>query len=130
MSRLRRIALSDRFFFVTCRIFQGRRLLSERDFVCLAEAVQSRRAEFGFALAAWVFLPNHWHAIFFPRHPVTISTVMKAIKVSAAARINAASDESGAVWQSRFFDRMLRTMKEYQETVEYIHSNPVKAGLA
>jgi REP-associated tyrosine transposase len=130
MSRLRRIALSDRFFFVTCRISRGHRLLSERDFMCLADAVHSRRAEFGFALAAWVFLPNHWHAIFFPRHPVTISTAMKAIKVSAAVRINAANDENGPVWQSRFFDRMLRTVKEYRETVEYIHWNPVKAGLA
>ncbi len=27
------------------------------------------------------------------------------------------------------FDRALRTVKEYQEKVEYIHGNPVKAGL-
>ena len=130
MSRLRRIALSDRFFFVTCRIFPEHRLLSGRDFACLADAVHSRRAEFGFALPAWVFLPSHWHAIFFPGHPVTISTLMKGIKVSAASRINAANGENGPVWQSRFFDRMLRTVKEYRETVEYIHWNPVKAGLA
>jgi hypothetical protein len=29
----------------------------------------------------------------------------------------------------RFFDRALRTVKEYSETVEYIHLNPVRAGL-
>lgn len=28
-----------------------------------------------------------------------------------------------------FFDRDLRTVREYQEKVEYIHLNPVKAGL-
>jgi hypothetical protein len=27
------------------------------------------------------------------------------------------------------FDRALRTVKEYNEKVEYIHLNPVKAGL-
>jgi hypothetical protein len=32
--------------------------------------------------------------------------------------------------QPRFFDRALRTVKEYNEKVEYIHLNPVKAGLA
>ncbi|MGD0126856.1 MAG: hypothetical protein ABSF46_15955 [Terriglobia bacterium] len=33
------------------------------------------------------------------------------------------------MWQPRFFDRALRTVKEYNEKVEYIHLNPVKAGL-
>ena len=35
----------------------------------------------------------------------------------------------GILWQGRFFDRAMRTAKEYYETVEYIHLNPVKAGL-
>jgi REP-associated tyrosine transposase len=30
----------------------------------------------------------------------------------------------------RFFDRALRTVREYNEKVEYIHLNPVRAGLA
>jgi putative transposase len=33
------------------------------------------------------------------------------------------------LWQGRFFDRALRTVKEYQETVEYIHWNPLRWGL-
>jgi hypothetical protein len=33
------------------------------------------------------------------------------------------------LWQGRFFDRALRTVKEYKEKVEYIHVNSVKAGL-
>jgi hypothetical protein len=34
------------------------------------------------------------------------------------------------LWRPRFFDRALRTVKEYNEKVEYIHLHPVKAGLA
>ncbi len=34
------------------------------------------------------------------------------------------------LWQPRFFYRALRTVKEYNEKVEYIHLNPVRAGLA
>ena len=33
------------------------------------------------------------------------------------------------MWQPRFFDHALRTGKEYHEKVEYIHLNPVRAGL-
>ena len=35
----------------------------------------------------------------------------------------------GELWQPRFFDRALRTVKEYNQKVEYIHLNPVRAGL-
>ena len=54
---------------------------------------------------------------------------MEAIKVGSTHRINAGRRESGLLWQPRFFDRALRTVKEYYEKVEYIHLNPVRAGL-
>jgi hypothetical protein len=38
-------------------------------------------------------------------------------------------DADGERWQPRFFDRALRSVKEYNEKVEYIHLNPVRAGL-
>ncbi len=45
--------------------------------------------------------------------------------------------EAGELWQERFpslgsgqaFDHALRTVKDYWETVEYIHLNPVGKGL-
>ena len=54
---------------------------------------------------------------------------MEAIKVGSTHRINAGRKESGLLWQPRFFDRALRTVKEYYEKVEYIQLNPVRAGL-
>ncbi len=44
---------------------------------------------------------------------------MESIKVSATRLINRDRGERGA----------LRTVREYKEKVEYIHWNPVKAGL-
>jgi putative transposase len=129
MSRLRRLVLSDRFFFITCRLLPHRRVLGVSEFECLARVVRERREKHHFLLTAWVFLPDHWHAILFPRFPVTISRVMESIKVGSTLRINAGRGESGLLWQPRFFDRALRTVKEYCEKVEYIHLNPVRAGL-
>ena len=43
--------------------------------------------------------------------------------------INVRLGEAGELWQGRGFDRALRTVKEYHETVEYIHLNPVRRGL-
>ena len=87
------------------------------------------RDEHRFPLTAWVLLPDHWHAIFFPRFPLTLSRVLEAIKVGSTLRINGQRKEHGLLWQRRFFDRALRSVKEYGETVTYIHHNPVKAGL-
>jgi REP element-mobilizing transposase RayT len=126
------MVLSDRFFFVTCRVHRLRRNLSERDFGRLAEAVRERRKMHRFLLTAWVFLPDPaaaGHAIIFPRFPLTISRVMESIKVSATRLINRDRSERGVLPQGRFFDRALRTVNEYNEKVEYIHWNPVKAGL-
>jgi len=129
MSRLRRMVLSDRFFFITCRLLPRRARLAEGEFEQLARVIRERRDEHRFLLTAWVLLPDHWHAIFFPRHPLTISRVLEAIKVGSTLRINAGRKERGLLWQRRFFDRALRSVKEYAETVAYIHHNPVKGGL-
>ena len=109
-----------------------RRILSESEFDRLARSIRASRQKHGFLLTAWVFLPDPSaddHAIFFPRHPLTISDVMESIKVSSTVRINRSRKERGLLWQPRFFDRALRTVKEYHEKVEYIPLNPVRAGL-
>ena len=67
--------------------------------------------------------------IIFPRFPVTILRVMEAIKVGSTLRIHARRGERGLLWQPRFFDRALRSVKEYYDKLECIHLNPVRAGL-
>jgi len=129
MSRLRRLVLADRYFFVTCNLLRTRAVLNEDDFEILARVMQARREEHGFLLTAWVFLPDHWHAILGPRYLKGISLVMESVKVSSTRQINAARGKLGRLWQGRFFDRALRTVKEYQKTVEYIHLNPLGRGL-
>ena len=120
--------VSDRWFFITCRLLPRRLILSDSEFATLAEVIVQRREEHGFVLTAWVFLPDHWHAVFYPRHPLTISRVMEAIKDGATKRINRGRGEVGMLGQPRFFDRALRTVREYSEKVEYM--NPVRSGLA
>ncbi len=129
MSRLRRLVLSQRYFFVTCNRLRTRAALEDDDFEILAHVVEARRREHRFLLTAWVFLPDHWHAIIAPRYPLSISRVLETLKVASTRRINARHNLAGGIWQGRFFDRALRTVKEYHETVEYIHRNPVRRGL-
>ena len=43
--------------------------------------------------------------------------------------VNRGRREAGELWQGRFFDHALRTVKDYLESVEYIHLNPVRRSL-
>jgi REP element-mobilizing transposase RayT len=83
MSRLRRPFLYDRYIFVTVDLLKLRTGLQEQDYQRLARCLAKMREKHGFLLTAWVFLPDHWHAIIYPPHPLTISTVLKAVKVSS-----------------------------------------------
>ena len=129
VSRLRRPFLSDRYFFITVRLLKERAKLVDADFHLLALAFNRARVMHPFYLTAWVFLPDHWHAICAPGYPLTISLVMKSIKTSSMILLNRRRAQSGDLWQARFFDRALRTVKEHNEKAEYIHRNPVQAGL-
>ena len=76
---------------------------------------------FCFALTACVFFSDPaaaGPAIIFPRWPVTISQVMESIKMGSTLRINAGRGDRGTLWQPRFFDRALRSVREYYEKVE------------
>jgi REP element-mobilizing transposase RayT len=77
-----------------------------------------RRGQHGFLLPAWVFLPDHWHAIVYPSSPLTISRVVEAIKVSATRRINHRRGERGVLLPGRFFDRALCTVREHHEMAD------------
>ncbi|HVS81715.1 MAG TPA: hypothetical protein VHE60_08260 [Pyrinomonadaceae bacterium] len=88
VSRLRRPFLSDRFFFDTVRLLRRRNELRDSDFRCWALACRRARVLNPFVLTAWVFLPDHWHLICAPVYPLTISVVMKSIKLSSMIQIN------------------------------------------
>ena len=80
VSRLRRPFLYDRFLLVTVKLLPCRLKLDEGDYARLANSLTRMRQKHGFLLTAWVFLPDHWHAIIHPPFPLTISTVFKAVK--------------------------------------------------
>jgi hypothetical protein len=53
MARLRRLVLSDRWFFITCRVLPRRRHLLDSEFATLAQVIAERRAEHRFLPTAW-----------------------------------------------------------------------------
>jgi REP element-mobilizing transposase RayT len=102
MSRLRRPFLYDRYIFVTVKLTPSRAKLETPDYERLASSFARMRRKHGFAITAWVFLPDRWHAIICPPHPLTISTVFKAVNVSSMIGINVRRREPGSSGKTGF----------------------------
>jgi len=96
---------------------------------CAASVLQdSSGAEYD--LYAWVFMPNHAHLLLTPRPPFHIQTVMQRYKSRSTVQINRLLSRTGAIWQRGYFDKYIRDAEHFDRAVDYIHRNPVKAGLA
>jgi len=103
----------------------------------IAEMVQGSLLNFDserYRLLAWVVMPNHVHVLFQPIHGWTIAKIVAAWKKFTARKIcddlrDRMEGPLAPVWHREYWDRFIRDQRHFEQTVEYIHLNPVKAGL-
>jgi REP element-mobilizing transposase RayT len=115
----------------------------------IADMVQESLLTFDsqrYRLLAWVVMPNHVHVLFQPMNGWTVAKIVASWKKFTAREIcddrrnkAGANQEIGVpgragagapVWHREYWDRYIRDQKHFDQTVGYIHMNPVKAGLA
>lgn len=129
MTRLRRLRLSGRIFFVTANLRRGLPHLTSQEYILILKSFNEARQPLDFYLCAYVLMPDHWHALIWPAEDSTIAQVMQSIKQRAARSLNRYRHASGPVWQPAYWDRFVRHAAEYRERIRYIHENPVRKGL-
>ena len=80
-----------------------------------------------YELHAWVIMPNHVHVVFQPL--AALPTIMRWLKGRTSRVANQILNRTGTpFWQEESFDHWVRS-EELQYLIEYVESNPVKAGL-
>jgi REP element-mobilizing transposase RayT len=82
-----------------------------------------------YELDAFVVMPNHLHVLvkLFSEHP--LEQIVKSWKGFTAQLINRRESRTGPLWQSEYWDRLIRTPEHFAKCAEYIALNPAKAGL-
>jgi REP element-mobilizing transposase RayT len=81
-----------------------------------------------YELFAWVIMSNHVHLLLQPHKP--LQEITRAVKKTSAKQANIILGKSGQpFWQDESFDHWVRNGKQFDRIVQYIESNPVKAGL-
>jgi REP element-mobilizing transposase RayT len=128
MSRLRRIADRDRVFFVTTNLAIKVSSLSpvERDLIL--RHLDRQRMQGNLLLFGYVVMPRHFHLLLMPNGRGLAAT-MHALKRLSAEDLLRIRGTRGPIWQARYFDFILRRAHDFWDKLEYIHQNPVTAGL-
>jgi REP element-mobilizing transposase RayT len=125
--RLPHWTLDGSTYFVTFRVAGDFFTSVERRTVL--DHIRSGHGKF-YDLAAAMVMPDHAHLILKPKGEFDLSRIMKGIKGVSARRVNALRETTGNVWQDESWDRILRDTAEFEEKLQYMIDNPVKAGLA
>ena len=114
-------------YFITASTFQKRSLFqSERMAQLFIEVLQHYRRQGKYLLHEFVLMPDHFHVLI---TPATLERALQLIKGGFSFRARKELDFGGEIWQTSFYDRRVRDIKEYYAFREYIHLNPVKRGL-
>ncbi len=129
MPQFRRYHLPDHCYFVTTTTVDRRAYFADRRLAeILLDNLRFYRSRMRFRLHGYVIMPDHVHLLV-TSGGSSISDIMRNIKSFTSKQIREILGVKGAVWQSRFHDRIVRDETEFRAVLEYIHLNPVKAGL-
>lgn len=100
--------------------------------ILIAQTIQENLLHFDdkrYKLHAWVIMPNHVHVLVTPAKGFFLADIIHTWKSYTAKKANQVLACRGEFWQREYFDRVIRNDQHLKVAVEYIHNNPVKAGL-
>ena len=127
--------------FVTFSCYKRRRLLDhEAARVIVVETLREQLPRQQTTCVGFCVMPHHVHALLWFPEPGSLSTFMKYWKQRSSGRIKeflrmrltsyaGHIDVSDPVWQPRFYDFNVHSEKKLSEKLNYMHNNPVTAGL-
>jgi type I restriction enzyme R subunit len=82
-----------------------------------------------YALASYVVMPNHVHVVFQPMGNCLIEDIVHSWKSYTSKEIQKLTQQSGALWQRGYWDRLMRSQVHLDRCIRYIEENPSDAGL-
>jgi putative transposase len=107
----------------------GRRSLFQQDELArlLIETLSHYREEKKYLLHEFIVMPNHLHVLLTPLG-ITLERTMQFIKGGYSHCVHK-TGRNLELWQPGFTDHRIRDWNDYEQHVEYLRFNPVRAGL-
>ena len=130
MSNIKRYFEEGRPYFITT-VTRSRKQIFTDQKLCriFLITVEYYKIILDYRVHGYCVMPDHVHLLLTPAAQFSLSFIMKMIKGSFARKINKLKSEQGKVWQKSFYDSMIRNERQFMHQMNYIHQNPVSAGL-
>ena len=138
LRRLEQVWIDQPIYFITACTKNRRAILTHTAITdILVDEWRTSRARHGWIVGRYVVMPDHVHFFCTAEHDAkTLSEFMRNWKSWTGKRINRLIQPgsptpatTNVIWQSEFFDRVLRSGESYSEKWKYVRENPVRAGL-
>ncbi|MFQ6083659.1 MAG: transposase [Candidatus Aminicenantia bacterium] len=130
MSKLSRFDVGNYPHFITTKTRNNIPIFSNP---ILARAcllfIEELHIDLKFKVMGYILMPDHLHLILVLPEGKNISYIMKRIKGATARKINILIGKIGTLWQSDFYDHIIKNEKELRDKLKYIHRNPLRSDL-
>ncbi|GHU25390.1 hypothetical protein FACS1894172_15000 [Spirochaetia bacterium] len=91
--------------------------------------IAEAKDKYAFTLWNFCIMDNHFHFLIQPAVGVSLSDIIKWIKMVYAIRWNNIHRIHGHLWGDRFWCRRIRDDADFLTVYKYIDENPLQAGL-
>ena len=133
MSRgLRRFQESGQSHFVTFSCYRQQPFFSTAErYDLFVQCLEDMRRRFEMRIYGYVVMPEHVHLLLSEPPPTRLADAIHYLKLSFAKplRSQPSPEKSAGFWQKRYYDRSVRSYREFVVKLRYLHRNPVKRGL-
>ena len=147
---LPRFHIEGHVYYITTVVYGRLPIFTRPSFIIpLYDSLNFYRYKQNFKLLGYVLMPDHVHLILWPFGSTTVSEIMRDYKKFTSTRIirqaevegirkwlaafQRAGSETGRsankVWQDSFWDVNIYSERFLRQKLNYLHRNPVRAGL-
>jgi len=119
-----------RTFFLSSSCFQRKKLFQvDRMASLMQDVLFQNHKQSRFLLHSFVIMPDHLHVLLTPSAEVSLEKAVMYIKGGFSFRAKKELAYNWNIWQRTYNEHRIKDAQDYWSHLEYIHENPVRAGI-
>ncbi len=104
-------------------------LASDQAKALVVESIRTYEARGFYGVLAYCVMANHFHLVLIVRRAGELGRAIGRLKGWTARGVHRLTQAQGPIWERRFDDNLIRSQRELNQVVAYVHFNPVRAGI-
>ncbi|MBI5353574.1 MAG: transposase [Chloroflexi bacterium] len=146
----KRYRIDGSIYYITSVTYNRLKLFTQPSFIILIiDSLNYYRYQYSCKIIGYVIMPDHIHLLILPQEEKAVTDFMRDFKRFTSGRITRQAKVEGKtelvktfesagteteradykVWQDSFWEQSVYTEKFLKQKLDYIHLNPVRAGI-